>query len=154
MRNLPQNSPVHVTHFGGALDESMKRRAESEATDNRRYTWRGEIPREDTLRAIGRSHLLVTTSLLEGGGNVVTEAIACETPVVSSYIEGSRGILGEDYPGYFPVGDTQALGRLIGQLAIQDHRYDDLVQRCEALRPLVDPQRERESWRQLLARLF
>ena len=37
------------------------------------------------------------------------EAIACGVPTISTRIAGSVGLLGEDYPGYFPVGDTEAL---------------------------------------------
>ena len=58
--------------------------------------------------AVARCRLLALTSRLEGGANVVSEAIASGVPVLSSYIAGSVGILGADYPGYFPVGDTDA----------------------------------------------
>jgi len=31
-------------------------------------------------------------------------------------VDGNVGLLGADYPGYFPVGDTQALARLLQRL--------------------------------------
>ena len=50
---------------------------------------------------------------MEGGANVVSEAIAVGVPVVGVAHPGSVGLLGEDYPGYFPVGDTEGLAALL-----------------------------------------
>ena len=76
--------------------------------------------------------------------------IACSVPVISSRISGSIGLLGEDYPGYFPVGDTQALTDLLVRLEAESAFYDELKTWCERLKPIVDPNRERQSWKQLL----
>src|SRR5262249_9425240 len=94
--------------------------------------------------------LLALTSQLEGGANVISEALAVRVPVVSSHIAGSIGLLGADYPGFFPFGDTQALADLLHRAETAPDFYQDLRQRCEKLRELVDPARERESWRRLL----
>ena len=79
------------------------------------YRWLGELSREKALRLLSRCRLLALTSEQEGGANVVSEALAASVPVLSSRIAGSVGLLGEDYPGYFPVGDTEALARLLGR---------------------------------------
>jgi glycosyltransferase involved in cell wall biosynthesis len=113
----------------------------------------GDLSREQALRLLAGSHLLAVTSLLEGGANVVSEAIAAAVPVLSTRIPGSVGILGQDYPGYFPAGDTQALARLLQQAETDPAFYADLKRRTRDLKPLVDPQRERASWRALLAGL-
>ncbi len=44
---------------------------------------------------------------------MISEAVTIGVPIVSSAISGSIGLLGEDYGGYFPVGDTQALAFLL-----------------------------------------
>jgi putative glycosyltransferase (TIGR04348 family) len=154
VRLLPPGSKVRITHVGGVLDPALQKQAEAESASNPRYRWLGEQTREETLRTIAASKLLVLTSLMEGGANAVTEAIACRTPVVSSHMAGSIGLLGEDYPGFFPVGDTQALAALIQRAATDQAFYGQLKKRCNDLRPLVDPARERESWRALLDQLF
>jgi putative glycosyltransferase (TIGR04348 family) len=153
VRSLPAGSQVQVAHAGGALDPELGGEAEDEQRRNPRYHWLGDLSREQALRLLAGSHLLAVTSLLEGGANVVSEAIAAAVPVVSTRIPGSVGILGSDYPGYFPTGDTQALARLLERAEADAAFYADLKRRVRDLMPLVDPQRERESWRALLAGL-
>ena len=90
---------------------------------------------------------------MEGGANVVGEALAAGVPVISSRIGGTLGILGDDYPGYFPVGDTRALAKLLTRAEADDGFLEDLRRQCAAKAYLVKPQREREAWRQLLEEL-
>ena len=52
---------------------------------------------------------------MEGSCNAMCEALALGVPVIASRISGLIGTLGEDYPGYFAVEDTQALAeQLVG----------------------------------------
>jgi putative glycosyltransferase (TIGR04348 family) len=153
-RLLPSSSRIKILHVGAALSETMERRARAEAASNRRYHWLGELPRQKALRVLARSRLLVLTSQMEGGANVISEALAASVPVLSSRISGSIGMLGLDYPGYFPVGDTQALADLLMCAEADARFYTALKKRCERLRPLVDPAREQQSWAGLLRELF
>jgi glycosyltransferase involved in cell wall biosynthesis len=152
-RLLPPTSRLRVLHLGAALSEEMAEQARAEAEANPRYRWLGEVPRGKALRVLGRCRLLVLTSELEGGANVISEALAASVPVVSSRIAGSVGLLGEDYPGYFPVGDTAALAALLGRAETDADFYRTLRERCARLRPLVDPATERRSWEALLREL-
>jgi glycosyltransferase involved in cell wall biosynthesis len=93
---------------------------------------------------------MVLTSRMEGGANAVSEALASEVPIVCSKVDGSVGLLGEDYPGYFTVGDTQALAGLLRRAETDRAFYAALTARCRAAAPLVDPARERRGWRDLL----
>jgi putative glycosyltransferase (TIGR04348 family) len=150
-RLLPQDSRVHVVHAGAALSETMARRARHETLVNSRYHWLGEMVRWKALQVMGRCRLLVLSSKLEGGANVISEAIAASIPVLASRISGSVGLLGEDYPGYFPVGDTRALARLLRRAEVDADFYQTLQAWCHGLRPLIDPAREWQSWRELLS---
>lgn len=152
-RRLPASSRIRVMHFGAALSEAMERRARAEMQRNPRYRWLGEVPRWQVQRRLARSRLLVLSSQMEGGANVVSEAVAVGVPVVSSRISGSIGLLGEDYPGYFPVGDTDALTRLLQRAEVDAAFYKTLKQRCGKLAALFTPARERRSWEQLIAEL-
>jgi len=154
VRLLPRESRIRVLHLGGALDPGTDSLARDEMATNPRYRWLGELPRWRALRVLARSRLLVLTSLLEGGANVVTESIAAGVPVVSSRIAGSTGLLGEDYPGYFPVGDTEALAALLRRTETDDTFYAGLVSRCRTLAPLANPVHERESWAALLDEIY
>ncbi len=102
---------------------------------------------------LARSRLLVLSSRTEGGANAVSEAIVCGVPVVATRIDGSVGLLGSDYRGYFGVGDTAALSRLLHR-AESDHGFlSALRAHCTSLAPMFDPGRERKAWRDLLAEL-
>ncbi len=152
-RLLPPGSRLRVLHLGAALSEEMARRVHAEAAANPRYRWLGDVPHWKALRLLARCRLLVLTSEMEGGANVVSEALAVGVPVLSSRIAGSVGLLGEDYPGYFPVGDTQALADLLRRAETDARFYRRLRDWCARLRPLVDPARERQSWDDLLREL-
>jgi putative glycosyltransferase (TIGR04348 family) len=152
-RLLPASSRIRVVQIGAALEPEMEAQACAEMAANRRYRWLGELPRWQALRRLARSHLLSLTSLSEGGANVISEALACGVPVVSSRISGSIGILGADYRGYFPVGDTAALAALLERAERDRAFYQELKAWGERLRPLVDPARERETWDRVLREL-
>ena len=57
--------------------------------------------------------LMVISSVMEGGANVVSEACRIGLPILASDIPGNIGLLGEDYPGYFKTGDSQSLAQRI-----------------------------------------
>lgn len=152
-RLLPPSSRIRVIHIGRALSDELKKSAIEEARDNPRYRWLGELPHWKTRRILAASHLLSLTSRMEGSSNVLSEALASQVPVIASKIPGLVGTLGEDYPGYFPVGDTAALARLL-QRAEDDRKfYRALKTSCARLRSLIDPKRERSALKKLLKEL-
>lgn len=152
-RLLPVTSCLRVLQVGSALSPEAAAEAEQEMRDNARYVWLGEKPQQETLRILGGSHLLCLTSFSEGGANVISEAIVQGVPVVSSRMDGSVGLLGEDYPGYFPVGDSTALAQLLLRCETDRGFLQELTDRCLRLRPLFTAQAERASWASLLAEL-
>jgi glycosyltransferase involved in cell wall biosynthesis len=139
-----------VLHAGAALSPEAAEEARREQARNTRYRWLGPLPRWRALRLLARARLLVLSSKLEGGANVVSEALACSVPVLSSRISGSMGILGPDYPGYFEVGDTKGLAALLARAEDEPSFLADLRRRGRSLAQLVSPAREREDWRRLL----
>lgn len=149
-RLLPQTSRLRVLHVGKALTDDMMARAQAEIAQNTRYHWLGELKRWRARGLLARSHILVLSSKMEGGANVISEALAVPVPVLASRISGSIGLLGKDYPGYFPVGDAQALAQLLERVECDAAFYRELTARCQELAPLVHPERERASWRSLL----
>ncbi|MSP16608.1 MAG: TIGR04348 family glycosyltransferase [Myxococcales bacterium] len=152
-RALPAASRLRVLLAGGAHTDADLAAARVEAAENPRLTLLGELARQDALTQLARAELLVVTSRLEGGANAVSEALAAGVPVLSTRIGGSVGMLGDDYPGLFPVGDAAALAALLARCETDPHFLAELAARCELLRPLVDPARERRAWRRLLLEL-
>lgn len=153
VRLLPDESTVAVTHLGASLEEGMAANAEAETAVNPRYRWLGDVDRGEALQLLAGADLLVLTSKLEGGANAISEALACRVPVISSAIPGSVGLLGSDYPGYFPPGDAAALATMLGRAESDAGFYADLATRCAKLSGLVDPAEEQSRWATLLDEL-
>ncbi|MET9022784.1 selenoneine biosynthesis selenosugar synthase SenB [Actinopolymorpha sp. NPDC004070] len=152
VRMLPADSTIRVQHAGAVIEPELGARAEEESRTNSRYTWLGEVPPPDAQRLLARSRLLVCPSRHEGGANVVSESLAAGVPVVATKIPGTEGILGADYPGYFPVGDGEALAELLYRVERnREGLYDDLLRDCGRLADLASPARERDAWAALLA---
>ena len=97
---------------------------------NPRYQWRGGVPSWTVRRALARAPLMVLSSIMEGGANVVSEALVAGVPVLASAIPGSIGLLGRDYPGYFPVGDTVALTECCIVRRLTSNFLDELSRHC------------------------
>ena len=153
-RLLPASSRIGVIHMGGALSAAMERRARAEQRRNPRYRWMGEVSRAKAMRTLRSCRLMVLSSRMEGGANALSETIVASVPVLASRIAGTVGILGPDYPGYFPVGDTHTLAKLLERAERDTALLRTLRSRIKPLRKLFDPKRERESWRMLLKELF
>ncbi len=149
-RLLPPSSRVRILQIGRALTVDYEMQARQEEAGNPRYRWLGELSRRNSRRITALSKVVAVTSLMEGGANVISEAIADGVPVIASRIDGSVGLLGPEYPGLFDVGDTQSLARLMSRLETDGSFYDELKNRCLKLQPLFDPGRELQSWKQLL----
>jgi putative glycosyltransferase (TIGR04348 family) len=150
VRQLPESSRISVVHIGGALTDSLKKRAASESKTNPRYRWMGELPYRKTRRILADSHLLSLTSVMEGSSNALSEALASSVPVIASKIPGLIGTLGKDYPGYFQTGDTRGLGHLLYRAETDNDFYQSLSKHCARLAPFISPTREKASWRELL----
>ncbi|MEO8343442.1 MAG: TIGR04348 family glycosyltransferase, partial [Gallionella sp.] len=65
--------------------------------------------------------------------------------VLASDIPGNRGMLGENYAGYFPLGDSLKLAQLIDRTANDIKFYSRLQTQCAVRAPLFSPQRERAA---------
>ena len=93
-------------------------------------------------------------SRMEGGANVVIEAVRSGVPVLASRIDGNVGLLGTDYEGYFPVGDADALAALIRQFRADAAFAARLRGQCAAREPLFRPAAERRAVRAIVLGLL
>jgi putative glycosyltransferase (TIGR04348 family) len=152
-RRLGPESKVRIVHLGEAMSPDMLERARQEAATNPRYEWLGDLPHEEALAVMARCRLVALTSLSEGGPAVIPEAIVAGVPVIASRVAGCVGMLGDDYPGLFPPGDTRSLARLFGRAERDPAFYEALKAACDRLRPRFEPAAERAAWAALLAEL-
>jgi glycosyltransferase involved in cell wall biosynthesis len=136
------------------MSPEMKSQAKVYNKELKNYHWLDELSHAETLQQLSRSHLMVISSLMEGGAHVVTEAIAIGVPVIASDIPGNRGLLGDDYPGYYPVGDTKALALMLQKVEFEPLFYKSLEAHIKKRKKYVQPQFELNSIKALLNRLI
>jgi putative glycosyltransferase (TIGR04348 family) len=142
LRHIPPEPRIELLQLGDSLDAALAREARRGIARDSRYRWLGSVPHARALRFLASSHAMVISSCMEGGANVVSEAIRIGVPVLASRISGNVGLLGEDYPGTYALGDERALAALIMEAAAKPRFNRELKARIARLRPMVDPRNE------------
>ena len=150
VRKLPRQSRLRVIHLGKANNDEWAGQAHAEMEINPRYLWRGEVGAWQVREQFLRTHVLVHSSLMEGGANVISEAVVADVPVIVSDIDGNVGLLGEDYPGYFPAKDTEKLCALLQQLETDQNFLRRLHQHGNERKHLFTLELESRNWQTLL----
>ena len=152
-RVIPADSRLRVLHAGAARDPDWGKAARREMVRNRRYQWLGEVAPSRVRQLYKRTHAMVISSVMEGGANVVSEAMVAALPVIASRIPGNVGLLGAGYPGYYPPQDTEALCNLLWRAETEPAFLEELARHGAERAPLFSPEREREAWRRLIEEL-
>lgn len=145
-----KSDAVFLDHIGEALDPTLGQQARLTAQKHPAYHWLGGLDHEKTRRRIQQAHVLVHASKMEGGAHVIMEAARCGTPVLASQIDGNVGMLGENYPGYFPLGNAKRLAEMLDQLRREQQTgqkglYADLCTHVAQRATLFTPENERQS---------
>lgn len=150
LKFLPQNSKIRLVQLGEAMSPEFKERAHSIEKNTPNYQWLGKLEHAKTLQWLSRSHVMIISSIMEGGAHVVSEAIAIGVPVIASDIPGNRGLLGETYPAYYPVGDSEALSKLLTQAETNPAFYQRIVKEIATLKKITRPELEQKSIQKLM----
>jgi putative glycosyltransferase (TIGR04348 family) len=153
VRGLPQRSRILVTHVGLALDPVIEKEVKAEVKSNPRYRWLGQLSHRKTRALLAASKLVAITSKMEGSSNVLSEALASGVPVIAAKISGLMGTLGNRYSGYYPVGDTERLRRLLLRAETDREFYRLLKRQCQSLAHKVKPPREIAAWKNLVLKI-
>jgi putative glycosyltransferase (TIGR04348 family) len=150
-RRLPPDTPIRVHHIGAALDAALADAAQRTMQQCPAYRWLGGLDARAARRWIARSRALIHMSRIEGGANVVIEAVRSRVPVLASRIDGNVGLLGRDYDGYFAPGDAAALAALMQRFAADSRFARHLAAQCRRREPRFVPAEEARAVRALLA---
>ncbi len=150
---LLETAKLYFDQIGDGLDADLANAARA-AASNRNYRWLGGLPRAETRQAIKRAHVLVNSSLMEGGAHVILEAVQSGTPVLASRISGNIGMLGADYQGYFDVGSAEQLGALLSRCAGSPEFLALLQSQCQRRAGLFAPPEEKRLVLNLLHELI
>lgn len=131
-----------AVHIGGEREPGWPQQLKSYS----HFEYLGEKSHAETLRAMSRCGCFVLASRSEGCSNALCEAVALGMPVLASDIAGNRGLLGSEFPGYFPVGDARQLGELLSSADI----LRASAQHCQRLASSLAPERELQQLLTLL----
>lgn len=153
VRDLPKESRIRIKQFGKAHTQKWARWAQQEMKNNPRYRWYGEVPHWQIRRQYASANLMVLSSRMEGGANVISEACVAGLPVIASDIAGSKGLLGKNYPGYYAAGNTRALRKLLLKAEADKALLTELQQACLAKAGLFTYAKEKSGWKKLLQKL-
>lgn len=145
---------VRLLHIGGALEPGLLEAARATEAACPRYRWLGPMPHAQARQRLKRCRAMVIASRMEGGANVIIEAVTSGVPVLASRIDGNVGMLGRDYAGYFGLGDAAALARLVDR-CVQEPAFEDLLRRqCAVRAALFAPQAEQAALADLVDNLL
>lgn len=151
---LVQAPTTRLIHIGGALEPALAQAAQDTAAQHPRYRWLGAMPHAATRQRLKRCRAMALTSHMEGGANVIIEAVCAGVPVLASDIGGNRGMLGDDYAGYFPAGDAAALAQLIDRVVNDQQFHAVLRAQCDARAALFAPAAEQAALLELVDNLL
>ncbi len=153
LKRMPPGEKIELVHLGKAMSPALATQAKALMSHEPRYRWLDGLPHWRTLGWLARSHLMGISSRMEGGANVIAEAVCAGVPVLASAIPGNIGMLGSDYPGYYPLGDETALAKLLAKAMRHQTYYQSLRRGIAARRHLFRPQSELASLKRLLREL-
>jgi putative glycosyltransferase (TIGR04348 family) len=153
LKLLPPDSKIQLIQLGQAMSPDFKKEAISLDKNIERYRWLGQLSHPKTLQWLSRSHVMIISSIMEGGAHVVSEAIAIGIPVIASDIPGNRGLLGNNYPAYYPVGDQAALSKLLTKVESNKVFYQKLCKAIAGRQKITKPELEQESIQKLIKSL-
>lgn len=144
------DADIEVEHLGDFLDPALADELRRLAQHCPRYRLAGGLPHEQALARLMAADALVHPSRMEGGANVVIEAVCAGVPVLASAIDGNVGLLGPQYEGYFPVGDDERLASMMRRFASDPAFGARLRASLDALRERFTPEREAAALRALV----
>lgn len=141
---------IQIVHVGEALDPALGAEARRTMEQCPNYRWLGNLPQPEARRRIACARALVHMSRVEGGANVVSEAVRSQVPVLASRIDGNIGLLGRDYVGYFSCGSAVELAQVMQRMLDEPLFARRLAAQCAEREPLFEPAREATAVRGLL----
>lgn len=145
---------IRWDHVGRALEPGWADQARALASEVPAYRWLGGLPHGLTRRRIRDAQVLVHPSRMEGGAQVIIEALRSGTAVIATRVPGNVGLLGDDHPGLVEPDDTAALVALLGRCRDDPAMLPALRAAGAALAPAFSPEAERRTLLTLLAGLL
>ena len=143
---------ARLVHVGRLDDYEQEFNAAAKLDD--RISLLGAMTNDEARAVLARGSVMVLASKMEGGANVIIEAVTSGVVVIASRISGNIGMLGADYPGYFSYGNVGELLALLTRCE-QDVGFMNLLQtHCENMASQFAPAQEEQRVQALAASLL
>ena len=152
LRALEQipDTELQITHIGGSAEDGYDQQAADFARTEPRFRTLGQVPRTEAIQLAADSHILLNTSLMEGGANSISEALHIGLPVLATAIPGNIGMLGQNHPGLFSVGDADSLAELLERAATDKAFLEQLSRHSTERSRIFTPEAETAGWLEVL----
>jgi len=115
---LAQHPDMQIVLIGKGPEEQRLREQAEVLGIAKAVSFVGFLPHAQVLEWMRRSMLLVLSSVEEGQGAVLLEALAAGTPVVGSNVDGIAEVITPQVGRLFPVGDAAALAAQVNDLLV------------------------------------
>ena len=148
---LAHRRDIRIDLIGQALEPALAQAVQDAEQALPNFRWLGALPHAETRQRIARAHLLLNSSVMEGGAHVVLEAVQSGTAVVASRIDGNVGMLGDAHHGYFELGDDARLAELIVRARDEANFLPRLRADGAGRGALFAPAAERQHLQQLIS---
>ena len=149
--------PLEICHYGGLLEGEGEQKVatieEQFEGSAQRWCWKREASIAEIRELMTEGPLLIHPSIHEGGANVIGEFLVSGLPILASRAPGNVGLLGEDWPGLFDVGDQLQLANLLRRWLESEVFREELIEASGRLSAQHDLFQEREAWSELLSEL-
>lgn len=147
---LGPHSSIRVDQYGAAHSQEWADWARQISASDPRFKWHGEVPRSALNNVYANAHVLINTSQIEGGANVISEAVMSGLPILATAIDGNTGVLGSNYPGLVTPGDAAALTEKLRWVESDPDALGTLANASRALQDELSVDQETKQWRLLL----
>lgn len=140
VQRVNQEDELYLVILGdGELQDELKSLAENLGISDR-VSFPGFV--DNPYAYMAKSDVFILSSAWEGFGNVIVEAMACGTPIVSTDCPGapSEILNNGEYGPLVPVGDDEAMAKAIKTVLTEPIESSVLQSRAKdfAIEPIVD----------------
>ena len=119
---------------------------------NKNVVFNGILSREDVVRSIKRSTILVSPSVFEGWGITPIEALYCETPVLLSDLEVFKEQYGDNVL-YHRRNDVDDMKEKLEYLVSDKDLQRRIVEKCKPIISEFTPQKFAYRWNRVINKL-
>jgi len=132
MANLGDSAPHLVIVGGGELQRDLERQIQSLGVQNQ-VTLLGQVSRSDCVAIVSEAKIFISSSIREGFGIALAEAMALGKPIVASDIGAYREIGDGSAIEYFPPRDADELANRVKDLLNSPQKMEQQAEQAREI---------------------